>query len=127
MTKLFQDTISYSGTSALQNRVKGMWLMNDLVQRLSDGEHQAMVGGPKPSLEDFKISVEDMGYVLIKFVETQGGTDLGMWVDAKASRFNQSTGMAHVEGTLTLNYVNLRCIADINLATLRGTGHVVVL
>ena len=27
------------------------------------------------------------------------------------------------EGNLTLNYVKVRCIADINLDTLTGTGH----
>jgi hypothetical protein len=127
MQELFRDTVSYSGTLALRDRVKGMMTMDDLVQRLSEGDHPTIVGGPKPSLEDFKFSVEDMGYVLIKFVETQGGTDLGMWVDADATRFDCGKGLAHVEGTLTLNYVNVRCIADINLATLHGTGRIVLL
>ena len=34
--------------------------------------------------------------------------------------------MVHVEGTLTLNYVPVRCVADIDLATLNGTGQLVV-
>jgi hypothetical protein len=32
----------------------------------------------------------------------------------------------HVEGTVILNYDPVRCIADIDLATLNGTGHLVV-
>jgi len=32
-----------------------------------------------------------------------------------------------IEGTLTLNYVKVRCVADIHLETLSGTGHLVVL
>jgi hypothetical protein len=35
--------------------------------------------------------------------------------------------MWSVEGTLTLNYVKVRCVADIELETLNGTGHLVML
>lgn len=106
--------------------------MDELVQRLSQGDHPITVGGPKPSLEEFKKRVEDMGYVFIKFTGTRGGTDLGVRVDKSASDlsqayFDQRTGAAHVEGTLTLNYVKVRCVADINLETLNGTGHLVAL
>lgn len=106
--------------------------MDDLVQRLSEGNHAVTVGGPRPSLEEFKNRVQDMGYVFIKFTETRGGTDLGVRVDKSATNlsqanFDQGTGTAHVEGTLTLNYVKVRCVADINLATLHGTGRLVAL
>ena len=106
--------------------------MNDLVQRLSEGNHQVVVGGPQATLEEFKKRVEDMGYVFIKFTETRGGTDLGVRVDKSATNlsqasFDQGIGIAHVEGTLTLNYVKVRCVADIDLATLQGTGHLVAL
>lgn len=106
--------------------------MNELVQRLADGEHPVTVGGPKPSLEEFQKRVEDMGYVFIKFTATRGGTDLGVRVDKQATdlsraNFAEKTGVAHVEGTLTLNYVKVRCVADIDLSTLNGTGHLVIL
>lgn len=106
--------------------------MNELVQRLSEGDHPVTVGGPKPSLEEFRKRVEDMGYVFIKFTGTRGGTDLGVRVDRSATdlsqaNFDQRTGIAHVEGTLTLNYVKVRCVADIELETLNGTGRLVVL
>ena len=106
--------------------------MNDLVQRLSEGEHPVVVGGPQPSLAEFQKRVEEMGYVFIKFTDTRGGTDLGVRVDKAAvdtsqANFEQGTGVVHVEGTLTLNYVKVRCIADINLADLKGTGHLVAL
>ena len=106
--------------------------MDDLVQRLSEGDHPVTVGGPKPSLEEFKKRVEDMGYVFIKFTATRGGTDLGVRVDKTATDlsqafFDQRTGIAHVEGTLTLNYVKVRCVADIDLETLDGTGHLIAL
>ncbi|GCE28521.1 hypothetical protein KDA_40050 [Dictyobacter alpinus] len=106
--------------------------MNDLVQRLSEGKHAVTVGGPKPSLAEFQQRIETMGFVFIKFTETRGGTDLGVRVDKEATDvrqadFEQGTGMVHVEGTLTLNYVKVRCIADIDLASLNGTGNLVIL
>jgi hypothetical protein len=106
--------------------------MDELVQRLAEGDHPVTVGGPKPSLEEFKQRVEDMGYAFIKFTGTRGGTDLGVRVDKSATdlsraNFEQGTGVAHVEGTLTLNYVKIRCVADIELETLNGTGHLVAL
>jgi len=106
--------------------------MDELIQRLSQGEHPITVGGPKPSLEEFKKRVGDMGYVFIKFTETRGGTDLGIRVDRQATdlsqaNFAQASGVAHVEGTVTLNYVKVRCVADVDLATLNGSGHLVAL
>src|SRR5256884_8893844 len=106
--------------------------MDELVQRLAEGDHPISVGGPNPSLDEFKKRVEDMGYVFIKFTGTRGGTDLGVRVDKSATdlsqaSFDQRSGVAHVEGTLTLNYVKVRCVADIDLQTLDGTGHLVAL
>ncbi|HET8844509.1 MAG TPA: hypothetical protein VFN35_23775 [Ktedonobacteraceae bacterium] len=106
--------------------------MDELVQRLAEGNHPVTVGGPKPALEEFQRRLEDMGYVFIKFTGTRGGTDLGVRVDKSATDlsqayFDQRTGIVHVEGTLTLNYVKVRCVADIHLETLNGTGHLVVL
>jgi hypothetical protein len=105
--------------------------MDELVQRLSEGDHPVTLGGPQPSLQEFKQRVEETGYVFIKFTGTRGGTDLGVSVDKAASDlsgadFAQAAGTAHVEGTLTLNGVKVRCVADIDLATSNGTGHLVV-
>jgi hypothetical protein len=105
--------------------------MNELVQRLTDGEHPVIVGGHQPDLADFKQRVEELGYVFIKFTQTRGGTDLGMRVDKQATNvskadFAQGRGSVHVEGLLTLNYEHVRCIADIDLATLSGTGRLAI-
>ena len=106
--------------------------MNELVQRLAQGEHPVVVGGPQPTLAEFRKRVEEMGYVFIKFTDTKGGTDLGVRVDKAAidttkANYEQGTGVVHVEGTLTLNYVKVRCVADIDLAALKGSGHLVIL
>src|SRR5215831_7566235 len=99
--------------------------MNELVQHLADGDHPVTVGGPKPSLEEFQKRIEDMKYVFIKFTATRGGTDLGVRVDPTATDLTQAdfaegTGIAHIEGILTLNYTKVRCIAEIDLSTLNG-------
>lgn len=106
--------------------------MNDLVRRLSQGEHPVTIGGTLRTLEEVEKRVKDMGYVFIKFTETRGGTDLGVRVDKTATdishaNFELGTGTVHIEGTLTLDYVKVRCLADIDLATLNGSGHLVVL
>jgi uncharacterized protein YbdZ (MbtH family) len=84
-----------------------------LVERLSQGRHPVEVG-LRPE----------------KSVSACGGTEIGVRLAEKACDFstadyeNQS-GTVHIEGELTLDYVRVRCIADINLATLSGEGHLI--
>lgn len=66
-------------------------------------------------------------YVLVKFVETQGGTEIGVPLDMGLTKidkanFDDGTGSVHLVGELTLNYVRVRCIVDLNVETLEGTG-----
>lgn len=101
--------------------------MNELTERLSI-EQPVVVGGPEPSVEELRKRIDEIGYVFIKFTETRGGTDLGIRLDRDASDlsaadFDQGKGTVHVEGTLILNDDPVRCIADIDLSTLTGTGH----
>jgi len=107
-------------------------MMNALVQKLSEGEHPVILGGPGPSREAFHQRLENPGYVFIKFTDTQGGTDLGVRIDKAATdstraNFAEGTGIVHVEGTLILNYVRVRCYAEIDLQTLSGTGRLAML
>jgi len=104
--------------------------MNELTQRLTI-DQPVIVGGPDPSLEELRRRLEEIGLVFIKFTETRGGTDLGIRLDREASDlsaadFDQSSGAVHIEGTLILNDDPVRCIADIELATLKGTAHLKV-
>ena len=104
--------------------------MNELTQRLTC-EQPVVMGGSEPSAEELRERVEEMKYVLIKFTETRGGTELGFeldqdTIDVSGADFEQGTGAVHVEGTLTLNDDPVRCIADLDLATLKGTGRLVL-
>lgn len=102
--------------------------MNALVQRLSQGTHHVVIGDSRPSVDELKKRLDEIGYVFLKFTETRGGTNIGIQVDKAATDtssadFVQKTGIVHIEGTLTLDYVNVRCVADIDLSTLEGNGY----
>jgi len=105
--------------------------MNELVERLTQVQ-PVVVGGPGASVGELRRRLTTLGFAFVKFTGTRGGTDLGVRVDAAATDlgaadFENGTGSVHIEGTLSLDYVKLRCVADIDLATLSGTGRVVVL
>lgn len=99
-----------------------------LVKRLSEGDHPVEVGlRPEKNAQALKERI-DLGYVHIKFTNTKGGTEIGVRLDPAAldltkADFEKPSGVVHLEGGLTLNYVKVRCIADIDLQTLTGTGH----
>lgn len=101
--------------------------MSDLVQRLSDGWHAVIVSvRPEPSVRALKACI-DRGYVHVRFTHTQGGTELGLVIDPQqsdvsAADFDAETGRITVVGTLTLDYVKVRCTADIDLPALAGQG-----
>lgn len=101
-----------------------------LVDRLCEGDHCVEAGlRPERSVKLFKEAI-DRGYVHIKFTETRGGTELGCSLDMTASDFSNADfingkGKVRLEGTLTLDYVKVRCIADIELESLAGRGHLV--
>jgi uncharacterized protein YbdZ (MbtH family) len=98
-----------------------------LVDRLCEGDHPVEAGlRPERTAKLFKEAV-DRGYVHIKFTQTKGGTELGVRLDQNACDFSKAdfesgSGTAHIEGGLTLDYVKVRCVADIDLKTLEGMG-----
>jgi hypothetical protein len=100
--------------------------MNDLTERLTI-DQPIIMGGGEPTVEELRERTGEMGYVLVKFTQTRGGTELGFPLDREATdisgaNFDEGTGTVHVEGHLTLNDDPVRCIANIDLATLKGTG-----
>ena len=104
--------------------------MDELVQQLSKGDHP-IVTRRADSVEELKQSI-DRGYVLVTFTDTRGGTELGIRLDDALTDlgnadFEQGSGTVHLAGNLTLNYVKVRCVADVDLATLEGKGHLEIL
>lgn len=102
----------------------------NLVERLCEGDHAVEVGlRPQKTVTLFKEAI-DRDFVHIRFTETKGGTELGFRLDRNASDFTNAdfdsgTGTVHVEGNLTLDYVKVKCLADINLNNLAGKGRLV--
>lgn len=88
--------------------------MDKLVERLSKGE-QPIIVSRALSAGELRRSI-DRGYVLIKFTDTHGGTELGIRLDTAATDLSQAdfqgTGIVHLVGNLALNYAKVRCIAD---------------
>jgi hypothetical protein len=100
--------------------------MNELTERLTV-EQPIVMGGTDPTIEELRDRTGEMGYVLVKFTQTRGGTELGFSLDRantdlSQANFDEGTGTVHVEGNLILNDDPVRCIADIELANLKGTG-----
>ena len=68
--------------------------------------------------------------MLLKLLNTQGGTELGSQLDMEETRldgadFEGGTGNVHLVGSLTLNYDKVQLVANIDLASLKRTGYLV--
>jgi len=106
--------------------------MNELVRKLSQGSHPVELSlRPDKTRETLKECLQ-RGYVHIKFTGTQGGTELGVRMDESTAQTTLASldggeSTIRVTGNLLLDYVPVRCIADIDLKTYKGTGHLEVL
>jgi hypothetical protein len=101
--------------------------MSQLVQKLSQGDHAVeIILKPERSAKVLKEYI-DRGYVNVKFTETQGGTELTVRLDKEASNLNadfeKGTGQLRFVGNHILDYVKVQCIAEIDLASFTGKGH----
>lgn len=106
--------------------------MSELPHKLAQGEHKVIF---RPIREDglgeLKAAI-DRKYVHVKFTETRGGTELGFPLDEERSDlsqgdFDKGEGAVHLAGELNLDGVQVRCVADLDLATLAGKGHLEIL
>lgn len=104
--------------------------MNELVERLTNGLHP-IVAERSASPRELREQIE-RGFVLLKFPNTRGGTELGSQLDMERTRldgadFESGTGNVCLVGNLTLNYDKVQLVADIDLASMKGTGHLVLI
>ncbi len=98
--------------------------MNELVKRLSQKEFIIQVNRPEKSVKSLSERIE-LNYVHVLFEET--GTEIGIRLDNtkcdySLADFENATGKIYLEGVVTLNYDNVKCMATINLATMKGKG-----
>jgi hypothetical protein len=105
-----------------------VFTMNDLVRRLSEGNHPVEISlRPEKTVNALRAAL-DRDYVHVRFINTRGGTELGFRPDKKLSDlsradFENQSGRITLTGNLTLDYEEVRCIAEIDLVTLEGLGH----
>ena len=98
-----------------------------LVSRLSRGEHPVEISLlPQRSAAALAEAI-DRGYVFVRFTDTRGGTELGVELDRAASDladadYETGHGRIRLVGDLTLDFEPVRCIAEIDLATMSGSG-----
>jgi len=99
-----------------------------LVKRLADGLHPVRFSSrPERSVNALRQSI-DRGYAHILFPQTEGGTELGIRIDASSSDISKAdfaagSGEVNLVGTLVLDGVRVQCNAQIDLATLEGKGN----
>jgi hypothetical protein len=102
--------------------------MSQLVDKLCAGDHPVELSlWPERNIQALKDCL-DRGYVHLRFTQTRGGTELGFRVDREQSRIDAASiegaaGAVRLAGYLTLDYVKVKCVGDIDLTTLSGTGH----
>lgn len=105
--------------------------VESLPVRLSRGDHSLEASlRPDRTVSALKECL-DRRFVHVRFTETRGGTELGFSLDEESdwsgADFGEGSGKIHLVGRLSLDDVRVRCIADIDLADLRGTGRLEIL
>jgi hypothetical protein len=98
--------------------------MNELVERLTKPQ-PVETARPEKTAKALKECV-DRDYVHVMFKKT--GTEVGIQLDRRECKFDEgdfekSNGVVLLKGGLILNYDKVRCVAEIDLATCEGTGH----
>ncbi|WP_375333156.1 MULTISPECIES: hypothetical protein [unclassified Candidatus Tisiphia] len=101
--------------------------MDDLVERLLN-KQPIDFESRTDSMEELKERLIEMKFVFVTFTETSGGTELGIDVDLdltdiENADFDKGAGIIRVIGTCKLNYQKVRCIAEVDLSTKKGTGY----
>jgi uncharacterized protein YbdZ (MbtH family) len=117
-----------AGTAPLPEAepLSGDHAADNLVNRLCSGDHAVeLVLRPEKTREALEHNLA-RGCVHIKFTGTRGGTELDVTLDpdriASAIKDLQHRQTMLLEGSLRLNYVNVRCVAEIDTKTFTGRG-----
>ena len=103
-----------------------------LVERLCEGDQPVeVILRPERTVSLLREAIE-RAYVHVKFTGTAGGTELGLRLDSEKTAFGSAhsddeQGTVHIEGNLMLDYVKVRCIANFDLSSMAGRGHLVKL
>ncbi|GAA2393278.1 hypothetical protein [Streptomyces coeruleofuscus] len=97
------------------------------VTRLSAADSPVVLGDDRLTAAELGIRITRLRTVPLTFEGPRGDTTLDVALDpdrttVDGADFTAGTGRLHLEGELTLDETPLRCTADVDLATRRGTG-----
>ena len=100
--------------------------MSELIDLLSTGAHPVTTARYSTAAELGECI--DRGFVLVKFTGTRGGTELGFRLDTARTKtteadFQSGTGTVRLVGDLSLDFEKVTCVAEIDLSSLAGQGH----
>jgi hypothetical protein len=100
--------------------------MNELVVKLSSVQ-PVEASRPEKTFQALKESI-DRNYVHIKFKNTE--TEIGMQIlnencSFDKADFNNVAGEIELVGALTLNYVKVKCVANIDISNCEGYANLV--
>jgi hypothetical protein len=106
--------------------------MSELPFKLSQGNHRVTYRARRGDARLELKEAIDRKYVHVLFTETRGGTELGFTLDEALSNLStadweKGEGTVHLVGKLKLDGVPVRCVADIDVNTVEGTGHLEIL
>jgi hypothetical protein len=102
--------------------------MSNLVLSLCKGLHPVEISlRPIKTAQALKERIDRYSFVHVRFTETRGGTEVGFPIDREESQldaadFASAVGTVRLSGRLVLDDVPVRCVAEIDLSTLAGTG-----
>jgi uncharacterized protein YbdZ (MbtH family) len=96
--------------------------VEDLVTRLCRGKHAVSVERYKTSA-GLREAIEK-GFVLVRFTQTRGGTEVGFKIDRQQSRIEpaDSSGTTKLVGRFTLDGSRVECSVEIEGDGLEGVG-----
>jgi hypothetical protein len=106
--------------------------MSELVKKLATGRHPIVLSLAKAkSLDELKDRIQN-GYLHVRFTDTRGETELGVSLDPnrccfEGANLDAGTGSITLVGSLQLDYVDVECVAEIDLSSFSGTGHLQLL
>jgi uncharacterized protein YbdZ (MbtH family) len=101
-----------------------------LVDRLCEGMHTVQIKlRPEMTVQRFKESL-NRDHIPVKFTGTNGGSEFGIKLDKAACDFSNvdldnGWGTAHLEGRLSVDFVPVKCVVDIDLPSFEGSGRLV--
>lgn len=101
--------------------------MSELTDTLLSRRHPATAGGHDRSAAAFIDAIVARKHVLIRLPGTRGGTEVSFPLDERATDLSAAdlrlgTGTVHLEGDLTVDFEVLRCVVEVDLATLAGSS-----